>query len=243
LVGWNTIYNINGCRGLQFHSSPIGPGTGFNQYDLHVHDNLIHNVRCSGINFATVDPSKGVVEAYNNVIYHVGIGPTPSDGGGQFAGIEIAGECEAGTVSSGSVHLYNNTLYDNGPGAPSGGGGAVNYYGNTPGANCGSVSSNMSVTLTNNLVLQKTGETYLDSAGNDFTSFLGSNNGWSGLGAGPSQTTANVGSDPSFVNAGASDFHLQSDSRAIGAGTLVGGLLEDFDGVARPNPPAIGAYE
>ena len=46
--------------------------TGRDQFDLHVHDNLIHGDSCNGINFATVDPSKGPVEAYNNVIYHIG---------------------------------------------------------------------------------------------------------------------------------------------------------------------------
>jgi hypothetical protein len=73
-VGWNHIHDNFTCRALQFHSSPLcspscgaGDTTGFNQYDLHVHDNLIHGDNCNGINFATVDPSKGVVEAYNNV--------------------------------------------------------------------------------------------------------------------------------------------------------------------------------
>ncbi|PYU32843.1 MAG: hypothetical protein DMG28_10345, partial [Acidobacteria bacterium] len=77
-VGWNTIVpNGGGCRALQFHSSPNGAGTGFNQFDLSVHDNLIHDARCDGINFATVDPSQGKVEAYNNVIYRAGLGPDP----------------------------------------------------------------------------------------------------------------------------------------------------------------------
>ena len=64
--------------------------TGHNQFDLHVHDNLIHGDSCNGINFATVDPSKGPVEAYNNVIYHVGVAD-PKDGGGAFSCIYVAG--------------------------------------------------------------------------------------------------------------------------------------------------------
>ena len=78
-VGWNHIHDNFTCRALQFHSSPLctpscgaADTTGFNQFDLHVHDNLIHGDNCNGINFATVDPSKGPVEAYNNVIYNVG---------------------------------------------------------------------------------------------------------------------------------------------------------------------------
>ena len=59
-VGWNHIHDNFTCRALQFHSSPLcspscgaGDTTGFDQYDLHVHDNLIHGDNCNGINFAT----------------------------------------------------------------------------------------------------------------------------------------------------------------------------------------------
>src|SRR5215472_7855988 len=47
-VGWNHIHDNFTCRALQFHSSPLctpacgaTDTTGFNQFDLHVHDNLI----------------------------------------------------------------------------------------------------------------------------------------------------------------------------------------------------------
>jgi hypothetical protein len=46
--------------------------------------------------------------------------------------------------------------------------------------------------------------------------------------------------DPSFVSS--SDFHLQSGSPCIGAGTNLN-LPHDYDGNAILNPPAIGAYE
>jgi hypothetical protein len=90
-VGWNHIHDNFTCRAIQFHSSPVCyPGcgsndeTGHNQFDLHVHDNLIHGDNCNGINFATVDPSKGPVEAYNNVIYHTGL-RDPLQNGGDFS--------------------------------------------------------------------------------------------------------------------------------------------------------------
>jgi hypothetical protein len=44
-VAWNTIRNNQGNRGIQFHSSPLGGDTGYNQYDLLVHDNLISDCR------------------------------------------------------------------------------------------------------------------------------------------------------------------------------------------------------
>jgi len=52
-VGWNHIHDNFTCRALQFHSSPLCKPflrgrryNGFDQYDLHVHDNLIHGDNC-----------------------------------------------------------------------------------------------------------------------------------------------------------------------------------------------------
>jgi Right handed beta helix region len=53
----------------------------------------------------------------------------------------------------------------------------------------------------------------------------------------------NLTSDPLFVNSAGADFHLLSGSSALGAGVAIGGITTDFDGVTRPNPPSIGAYE
>lgn len=55
----------------------------------------------------------------------------------------------------------------------------------------------------------------------------------------------NLTTDPSFVNAGAADFHLQSSSNAINAGTTIATVTVDFDSIARPQGAAydIGAYE
>jgi len=62
-------------------------------------------------------------------------------------------------------------------------------------------------------------------------------------GASGTVTSNNPTSDPSFVNAGSEDFHLQSGSAAIGAGVAIPGITTDFDGATRANPPAVGAYE
>ena len=120
-VGWNHIHDNATCRAIQFHSSPLcnpdcGPAdtTGFNQYDLVVHDNLIHGDVCDGINFATVDPSQGPVQAYNNVVYLTGQGPDPPDGSANYAGIYVAGTTNTGPDGTGTVEVYNNTLYANG---------------------------------------------------------------------------------------------------------------------------------
>jgi len=83
--GWNEIDGKGqACRGLQFHST-----AAYDSYDLHIHDNLIHDTACDCLNFSTVDPSKGEVEVYNNVLYNCG---TDSSQGmsSSFAGIYIS---------------------------------------------------------------------------------------------------------------------------------------------------------
>src|SRR5690348_7279720 len=54
---WNYIHDNRSCRAVQVHSSPLGGGgsgdpTGHQQFDLSIHDNLIHNDPCDGINLA-----------------------------------------------------------------------------------------------------------------------------------------------------------------------------------------------
>ena len=57
-----------------------------------------------------------------------------------------------------------------------------------------------------------------------------------------SSQTGNLASDPLFVSTSTPDFHLQSNSPAIKAGTDIG-LTRDFAGNPVGTPPSIGAYE
>ena len=249
-MGWNHIHDNFTCRAVQFHSSPLcrpncgaRDQTGHNQFDLHVHDNLIHGDSCNGINFATVDPSKGAVEAYNNVIYHVGVAD-PKDGGGAFSCIYVAGITNTGPVGTGTVEVFNNTLYDC----------AANRSRNSDGSR-GAFSAVGGAVLTmrlrNNIVYQLPGEVYID--GNK-AQISGDKNLWFGAGNGPGQTTGNLNADPQFIDLGKSDFHLRGASPAHDAGTTVlpnnpfvvsKGGAADKDGVSRPQGKAfdLGAYE
>src|SRR6476661_5395145 len=238
-VGWNHIHDNFTCRALQFHSSPLcspscgaGDTTAFDQYDLHVHDNLIHGDNCNGINFATVDPSKGPVEAYNNVIYHVGVAD-PKDGGGAFSCIYVAGITNTGPAGTGTVEVFNNTLYDC----------AANHSRNSDGSR-GAFSvgdgAGLTMRLRNNIVYQLPGEAYLDGNKAQIT---GEKNLWFGAGNGPGQTAANINADPQFIDLGKFDFHLRATSSALDAGTTVlpnnpfvvsKGRATDKDGVPRP---------
>jgi IPT/TIG domain len=250
-VGWNHIHDNFTCRAVQFHSSPLcrpdcgaRDQTGHDQFDLHVHDNLIHGDSCNGINFATVDPSKGPVEAYNNVIYHVGVAD-PKDGGGSFSCIYVAGITNTGPVGAGTVEVFNNTLYDC----------AANRSRNADGSrgafSVGAAPAGLTMRLRNNIVYQLPGEVYLDGSKAQIT---GEKNLWFGAGNGPGQTAANINADPQFIDLGKFDFHLLGASPAHDAGTTVlpnnpfvvsKGRATDKDGVPRPQGKAfdLGAYE
>ncbi|HEY6305681.1 MAG TPA: IPT/TIG domain-containing protein [Candidatus Angelobacter sp.] len=252
-VGWNHIHDNATCRAIQFHSSPLcSPDcggkdtTGFNQYDLHVHDNLIHGDNCNGINFATVDPSRGAVEAYNNVIYHVGL-QDPSDQGGAFSCIYVAGITNNGKPGRGMVEVFNNTVYDC----------AANNSRNAQGSR-GAFSvgadEGLVMRLRNNIVYQLRGEIYIDG---NTALITGERNLWFGAGNGPSQTSNNLGGDPAFLNRNAADFHLVTGSPARGAGVAAlpdNSFVEhgsrqatDQDGAPRPQGGGfgftLGAYE
>jgi hypothetical protein len=223
-AAWNYIHDLNqpagstgGCRGIQFNNATT------DTYNVSVHDNLIGpNIPCDGINLYTVDPSKGFVLAYNNVVFGAGSGP---DLGGQNATcINIA----TNNSTSGSVQVYNITFY-----------------------NCGALHNSDSAMLSpyiathfyNNIVQASGSESYFTS-GSGSSHLTGSNNIWFGAGNGPATTTGNVNVNPLLVNLGI-DFHLQSSSPAIDAGIVSSGLTMDFVGVPRPQGAGydIGAFE
>jgi len=252
-VGWNHIHDNFTCRALQFHSSPLcsptcgtGDTTGFDQFDLHVHDNLIHGDNCNGINFATVDPSKGPVEAYNNVIYNVGR-MDPLQLGAAFSCIYVAGITNNGTPGTGNVEVFNNSLSDC----------AANNSANAQGSRgvfgVGGGPATLIMHLRNNVSYQLSGEIYIDGSLSQIT---GDHNLWFGVGSGPAQTVNNINADPQLVNRTLGDFHLASTSPAKDTGLTVlpnnsfvpnpGPTIgNDKDGILRPQGTAfdLGAYE
>lgn len=243
-AAWNIIApdpgktGVGGCKGLEVYSTG-----GADQFDIHVHDNVIHDVICDGIDLNTVNPDgtntmggQGSVEVYNNVIYRAGTGPPPNSES-DYACVEV------GTTAARTnpIQIYNNSFYDCGSRGNADSGG-ISYSGD---------ATTLKLVLRNN-IFQATGnsEPYFtsNSASGCSTGASGSNNLWFGAGGTPcgSQFTSNVNSDPLFVDpVTARNFHLQSGSPAKDAGVAISTLATDLDGVTRPQGPAydIGAYE
>jgi hypothetical protein len=189
------------------------------------------------------------VEAYNNVIYHVGVAD-PRDGGGAFSCIYMAGITNRGREGKGAVEVFNNTLHDCGANQSrnaDGSHGAFSVGGGTE----------LTMRLRNNIVYQLPGEIYIDGSKTQIT---GERNLWFGAGNAPQETQGNVEADPQFVDLGKFDFHLRDASPARDAGVAVlptrpvmgrgarptdSGRATDKDGVVRPQGKAfdLGAYE
>ncbi|MGC2324408.1 MAG: choice-of-anchor Q domain-containing protein [Terriglobales bacterium] len=233
-AGWNTLANNATCYAMQVHSSPVGSGTGNSQFDLHIFDNVIHGDGCAGINLATIDPSKGTVEVYNNTIYHTGLGNTD---GGYGACIFAPGYTNNGTAGSGTVEIYNNTMYDCGPSGSFGQAGIIALSNDT----------GLTYHLRNNIFYSASSkEAYLlqDNGGTSLFSCSAGDNDFFGNGGVPSGCgSGNVSVDPKLTSVSTADFHPQSGSPMIAAGLAISGLTTDQDGLPRPVTPSVGAFE
>jgi hypothetical protein len=220
-IAWNEVFpNYGGCRAIQFYSTG-----GADQYDLHVHDNYIHDGSCDGINFATVNPNNGVVEAYNNLVVKVGAPNNSADADANKTCVNLGSSGNPSTPAE----VYNNTFYDCGS--------------STSSNDAGSLSPYIRTRLRNNIFYQLPGEKYLSGGSQGSASNLsGSNNLWYGVSGAPTQTTGNITTDPKFASTASRNFHLLAGSPAIGAGTAISTLLYDIEGYQRATPLDLGAY-
>jgi hypothetical protein len=237
-IGWNTIAYVMGGRCFQLNVND-GPG----DYDIHIHDNVIHDCPEDGIVSTTVNPSLGTVEIYNNIIYNAGQGPNSSDGGGAWNCMTLEGYENTGvTGESGNYLVYNNTMYGCGTiSNPNDGFGETGIFmfadGNT---------STKGAVLTNNILYSTISTANYFSTDGSPAHVSGTKNNFFGNGTPPagSTITSSLNSNPGFLNTSTPDLHLSSSSSPmIGAGSTSQVSTYDHDGRIRPSPPSIGAYE
>jgi hypothetical protein len=248
-VGWNKIANDCTYNGIQWNfvtDTSLGFGNGS------IHDNDIEGVNGAGLNLATIDPTQGAVNIYNNVIHHVGLQPA-SDSDGAHACISFPGE--APSAGNGTVNVYNNTLWD------------CNSYLNTSNlADMAAVlafyetaQTGLTINLVNNIIAapsytnSSSQNIYISNTGVSGPTITGSKNlFYSATTPGSCSvctgiTSLTIPTNPLFVSTTTpgpwTNLELQSGSPAIGAGTASLSSTLDFVGVTRPNPPAIGFVE
>lgn len=243
--GWNTIANARGCRGLQVHSSPLMGGgakdpTGHDQFDLKIHDNVIHDTQCDGIILATVDPSQGPVQIYNNVIYNAGKGPNNPERSGAWSCINVQGYTNNGPLGSGTIEVFNNTMYACGTFSPppyEKSSGGVLMVGSNP---------NKKLRLRNNIVYLTNSVPYVladDGSGRDCVNcprVTGTNNVFFGNGstAVSTQLEQSMFMDPLLKAPASYSFELSLGSLAGIVGTITP-VATDFAG----NPiPRCGVF-
>ncbi|MGB9073618.1 MAG: hypothetical protein WCC22_13340 [Terriglobales bacterium] len=157
----------------------------------------------------------------NNVIYR-------TDTGTIYDAIGIDNQGSPVTING--LYIYNNTIYNTNNGF------AVNW-------SAAYTSSN--VYLKNNIFSNLAGYHSYNSSSQitPLWSYNLTDKVLSTTGPFTNQGN-NVNANPGFVSTSTPDFHLSSaGSPANGAGITLSGITLDYDGLTRPNPPAIGAYE
>lgn len=209
-------YNSSG-NGVQ-----VRDGDQVESHDAIIRYNKFYDNGLTGIMIAFTASN---CEVYYNVVYGSG-----EDG-------IVLGSTSPETGSNNKV--YNNITYSN----------------NYSGINVQLASS----TIQNNILLEDNYKVHADHIGTvttDYNCFykVGGGKEWKWNGTwyynftdyktASSQDSNSINSDPLFMDVSNDDFHLQSNSLCIDAGTDVG-LTEDYDGVAVPQEtnPAIGAFE
>jgi hypothetical protein len=231
-VGWNVVNpNPNkatnaGCNGIQFYSTG-----GADQFDLHLHVNLIENVVCDGLTFSTVSASAGAVEAYNNVFLHDGTGPDPSGSASGYACVNIWSI----TSPTAPVKVYNNSFFDCGS------------RGNVDNSNAVIRTGNLVSLVNNSMQVTGSGEQYIAFNSGGCTQVSGNHNDWFGNGGIPcaSQLAGDMNVNPQYTSTTSGSWNLLplGGSPLIGAGTSSLITTLDINGLIRPSPPSIGGYE
>jgi len=200
-----------------------------------IHNNEVYNINGDGIYIDSSDyPSRGIM-IYDNKVHNlgslgVGIYLAAEQNGGSSTGHKIYNNLIYNNACRGFVienwantkqfEFVNNTLYNNYGGQ----GGIANY------SPAGTFATG--TVIRNNIVYGPSPTNYGGMGITvDHNLFYG---GASTVG------TGYVTSDPKFVSS--TNFHLQSGSPAISAGSATTAPTTNFDGSTRSNPPNIGSY-
>jgi hypothetical protein len=248
-VQYNRFWNDQGTagistKGMQIYGHCPADCAGINDYFKNVtvannqfFDNCMEGAAINGTDGGTQPwVGSGTTYVYNNLI--VGNGSCDTIKGYTYSGMQF------GDVGM-TAKVWNNTFYLNAGGSIGGQpAGDIDLYGD----------STSSYDISNNIFYaEPTGQFYSNfiyeessqpaRVGSDNLFF---SNGNSNAKA-PSWATNSIPLDPLFVNPsityGSANFHVQSVSPVIGAGSKALNAAADIAGTPRLSPPSLGAYE
>ena len=250
-TGWNRISSTCAFNGIQINFGADNHTVGYTNFSAH--DNDISEVNGAAINLATVDPSRGFVKVYNNIIHHSGIREANDSVGAPTNHTCIGSPAEGFSSIPGTAQIYNNSMFD------------CSSIQNTvsTGQGCFKFSSssqpNLQYNLVNNICYQPTytlaGSNTVWTNNSGGTTISGSNNDFFYAGGTPGNantslpafgTSGMLNTDPEYTTSADgpwTNFLLQSSSPVLGAGTSSGAPTTDFRGKVRSSPPAMGALE
>jgi len=182
------------CNSVSRHGGP-------NEFDLLVHDNVIHGTVCDGLNFASVDPSQGAVVAYTTSSTMSARAPTPP---------MDRRTMRASTWPTSPIWVH--------PGAATCSSTTTRCttVARVAQASSGAIalaSGPVGIQMDDNLIVALTSEGYFSSDTGSAPEITGSNNLLYGAGTPPSFLTASVSGDPMLVAPTSHDFHLTSAAR------------------------------
>lgn len=191
-------------------------------YNIEVYRNTVHDI-ANNDGFATGSEEGGLLEDirfYNNIAYNNGL-----------SGIVISEAGDAPTHPVRNVTIINNTFYNNGS---SGWGGGISVE--DPDVSDLVIRNNI---CSQNQWFQIQTEVSVQNLTIDHNLVDGTR------GDDENDGSDVVEGDPRFANPSGADFHLQSGSPAIDAGSSADAPYDDFDGSPRPQGGGydIGAFE
>ncbi|MCP5047417.1 MAG: DUF1565 domain-containing protein [bacterium] len=193
-------------------------------YNIDVYNNIVYDIRADGITLAS--ESGGLLEninIYNNIVYNV-----------TENGIAITRNGHSATHPMKNINIINNTLYNNGS-SDWGGGIMVD----NPNLQSAIIRNNI---LSQNVFysIDMEADVPMGNVTVDYNLIHGFRNYDDEI-----KGSNVVEGDPLFVNASAVNFHLQSTSPAVDAGSSSGAPARDYDGNSRPSGSGydIGAFE
>jgi hypothetical protein len=223
IIGNSFATNIQPVNLNQIGTDGLPPATG-NIID----DTLITGNRFTNNRGPEVVLLGGMTNATANTISNTHITNNIMTGSTQYGGIAIVGGREGGTSNTiQGVAAVNNTIVNE-----VGGGMAAVSNINTSGNTVSGVSASNMILWGNINGLDFGGE--MDPSQVQYS--ITAQSGYFGI-------NHNINADPLFVNPAGNDFHLQSGSPALHAGTSIGAPRTDLDCQPRGFPPSMGAYE